>query len=684
MSKFSDYFEKDNLNEIQFESDSFYPILETFIIILITYFSYKLFIILKSNDSKFQNSKEYLNCQCSICKKRFKKIIKKNNKNKHTRLYITILIILCYFSKKYYDIIIQNQTKIKSFDPYEILQISSFSDKKEIKKAYKNMALKYHPDKNPNDINAKNRFMLINKAYETLTNDEAKKNYELYGNPDGPSAMRVSLGMPSFILNKNNHKYIMIFFIFIISLIIPYYFLKWYNTKAKFDENGLLNTTKDYFKNCTNSSCALLDLPVILGNSEEFNLIPEPHIKSEITQINNLYDKYKNIFKNKSVLEKIGYSISLNKKKAIGIAYEYSFCDKTDKNYLKLHKLNEYILLLSKLLNLFIDAQIEKFLQLKFLKRIKEFQNNKKIISEELLKLQPIKADFIFSSIIYQQCFYQGIPIYLINDKYIPYTQFPYITLKNFRTLKEKDVDTSLVDFINYGDEAKKVFMKKIFNFSDSEVKDILESAKSIPQYEIKVKTYVDGFEDTGFVKGDKVTTKLDIIRKSEIKKMGVLHSKYFPGLFKEFMYIFVINKENILKIDKIFIKKKEKEYKFTINLGAIGILPIKIILMSGGYFMPNIIIQCKIKCIEKSTKREEIIKTIEDKNEKEKYKPSFIQKMLLNYQGESDDDEEEEDDDDNIVKENDKKEEDIKFNQDNQIINNIEVNNEIEKLEKE
>ena len=678
MSKFSDYFERENLNEIQFESDSFYPILETAIIISLIYFSYKLILLLISNDSELQNSKEYLNCQCSICKKRFKKIIKKNHKNKHTRLYIIILIILFYFSKKYYDIIIQNQSKIKTFDPYDILQVNVFSDKKEIKKAYKNLALQYHPDKNQNDINAKNKFMLINKAYETLINEEAKKNYELYGNPDGPSPMRVSIGMPSFILNKNNHKFIMILFILIICLIIPYYFLKWYNTKAKFWENGILNSTKDYYKNCTNLNCALLDLPFILGNSEEFNLIPEPHIKSEIIQINNLYDKYKNIFRNKEILEKIGYSISLNKKKAIGIAYEYSFCDKTDKNYLKLHKLNEYILLLSKLLNLFIDSQIEKLFQLKFLKKLKETQNNKKEIDEELLKLQPIKEDFIISSLIYQQCFYQGISAYLAKNKYIPYIQLPHISLKNYNSLKEKEVDVSFPQFLSYGDEAKKTFIKKIFNFNDSETKDIIESTKNIPQYEFKIKAYVDGFDDTEFVVGDKVTFKLDITRKNEEnKRIGVQHSKYFPGLFKEFLYILVFNNKNLIKLDKIFINKKENEYKFTINLGAVGIIPIKMVLMSGGFFMPNGIIQCQVKCIERSVKREELIKNIEDKNEKEKFEPSFIQKMFFNYQDSSDDDEEEEDN--KIYQANDNKEEEKEINKDNQIINNIEINNEIE-----
>lgn len=647
MSSFNNYFERENFDEIKFESDSFYPFLETIIILLIIYFSYKLYNSIKSPDSKFQNSEKYINCQCDNCKKRFKKIMKKNHKNKHTKILVMVLLFLFYFAKKYYAIILQNKSKINAFDPYEILQISSSSDNKEIKKAYKRLALLYHPDKNKDDINAKNKFMLINKAYETLTNEEFKKNYEIYGNPDGLSPMRMSLGIPYIILNKNNHFFILVILLIIICIIIPYYFIKWHIKISNFDENGLFYKTNDYFKKSTNINSILLAVPFILGNSEEFNLIPEPHIMSEINHVNYLYDKYKNVFKNKGILERIGFTISLNKKKAIGIAYEYSFCDRTDKNYLKLHKLNEYIILLSKLLNSFIDSQIEKYFQLKILKKMKEMKNKENIIFKESLEWQPIKLDFIFSLILYQQCFYQGLPIYSIKDKYIPYIQLPHISLNNYKNLKEKDVDFLLEQFLNYSDEGKKTIMKKVFNFNDMEITDIIESTKSIPRYNYKVSHYVEGFEDKEICKGDKVTIKLNITRENEEdKKMGVQHSKCFPGLFREFSYIMVINNDNLIKQEKFFFNKKENEYKFTINISSVGILNIKIILIPATFFTRNIVINCQLKCQEKSEKREERFKNLENINKIEKIKPPFIKKYFFNFQEDDDDDEDDEDDD--------------------------------------
>jgi DnaJ-class molecular chaperone len=48
------------------------------------------------------------------------------------------------------------------------------------------LTLKYHPDKNKDDPQATARFIMIAKAYEVLTDEDAKAKYEKYGSPDGP------------------------------------------------------------------------------------------------------------------------------------------------------------------------------------------------------------------------------------------------------------------------------------------------------------------------------------------------------------------------------------------------------------------------------------------------------------------------------------------------------------------
>ena len=66
-------------------------------------------------------------------------------------------------------------------DYYEILGVSKNSDAKEIKKAYRKLALKYHPDKNPNDKAAEEKFKEAAEAYEVLSNTEKKQRYDQFG-----------------------------------------------------------------------------------------------------------------------------------------------------------------------------------------------------------------------------------------------------------------------------------------------------------------------------------------------------------------------------------------------------------------------------------------------------------------------------------------------------------------------
>ncbi len=64
---------------------------------------------------------------------------------------------------------------------YEILEISRTADKGEIKKAYRKMAKKYHPDTNPDDHEAEHKFKLCNEAYQVLSDDQQRSVYDRYG-----------------------------------------------------------------------------------------------------------------------------------------------------------------------------------------------------------------------------------------------------------------------------------------------------------------------------------------------------------------------------------------------------------------------------------------------------------------------------------------------------------------------
>lgn len=68
---------------------------------------------------------------------------------------------------------------------YEILGVSKDASQDEIKKAYRTLVKKYHPDLHPNDKQAAEKFKEINEANEVLSDETKRRNYDTYGSADG-------------------------------------------------------------------------------------------------------------------------------------------------------------------------------------------------------------------------------------------------------------------------------------------------------------------------------------------------------------------------------------------------------------------------------------------------------------------------------------------------------------------
>ena len=66
-------------------------------------------------------------------------------------------------------------------DYYDVLNVSKNATKDEIKKSYRRLAMKFHPDRNTNDADAEKKFKEAKEAYEVLSDNSKKETYDRFG-----------------------------------------------------------------------------------------------------------------------------------------------------------------------------------------------------------------------------------------------------------------------------------------------------------------------------------------------------------------------------------------------------------------------------------------------------------------------------------------------------------------------
>jgi translocation protein SEC63 len=219
-----DHFFRSEKQELQYDDSAFYIFFISLLtIVLVPYTYYMLKSILFGEIDLNLGGQ---NCGCTKCvAKRGQRV----SKSRRSCFRLGFFFKLACLAGLWYVFMltfekVQEIEPVKNFDPYDILEVEVGSDVKKFKSQYRRLSLKYHPDKNPGDPKAHQKFIDLAKAYKTLTDDTARENYEKYGNPDGPGTFKVAIALPKFLLEKDFQIQVLVCFFICLLIVVPAFF----------------------------------------------------------------------------------------------------------------------------------------------------------------------------------------------------------------------------------------------------------------------------------------------------------------------------------------------------------------------------------------------------------------------------------------------------------------------------
>ncbi|KZT33857.1 hypothetical protein SISSUDRAFT_1027300 [Sistotremastrum suecicum HHB10207 ss-3] len=183
----------------------------------------------------------------------------------------------------------------KMYDPFQILGVSLSATEQEIKRHYKKLSIKFHPDKvklSGNDTldSVAERFVELTKAYKALTNEEIRKNWEQYGHPDGRQEMSMGIAIPLWIIESKNNIWVLGVYGLVFGGALPLLVGRWWFGSRSYTKDGVHAKTAESFFKTLREESTLEDTIRTLATAWKFekqrNAVPsKPSSDQEINRL---------------------------------------------------------------------------------------------------------------------------------------------------------------------------------------------------------------------------------------------------------------------------------------------------------------------------------------------------------------------------------------------------------------
>jgi len=508
---------------------------------------------------------------------------------------LTIIAIWLLFS-------VSTDGEVNSFDPFVILDIDSGADAKVIKKAYRTLSLKYHPDKNPGDRVSEAKFMMVSKAYEALTDEAAKDNWEKFGNPDGKQSLEVSIGLPAFLLDTNYRNLVLLVYLIFMVGVIPWCVYTYYSDSSKFGEKDIMYDTYSWFQNTLNEHSLIKWLPEAMAASAEFrkhNVPKTAQDKAAVSQVMSLV-------KTQMQKPKINHPAVV---KGNVLLHTHLLRKSEQIESPQLVDDLKHMLRLSTSLN---DAMIS--------------------VCQHSDYLQTAMNCIEFGQHVTQA-------MWVKDSSLLQLPHFTDVEVKHAE--KGKGKATNILDYKALENDQK----KGMADFTAEQKKDVVNYLKIIPDITVETKVFVDDDEDSNVYEGDLCTVRVRITRNNLEKgeKAGFIHAPRFPFPKLEAWWIILGTKEGkIIHIEKVGDPSRVVEHNIKFLAPRVGDYDFDLFVKSNAYVGLDQSMKVKLTTMDNSVLEEYKVHPDDAELDDE---PTLFEEML-NANIEDDSDDEGDDDD--------------------------------------
>ncbi|KAJ2724915.1 secretory subunit [Coemansia sp. Benny D115] len=185
----------------------------------------------------------------------------------------------------------------ESWNPFGILEVDDDASAEVIKKSFRKLSIKWHPDKVSQEMKEEAGVMMaeLNRAYKALTDPVAYENYKKYGNPDGMQTQSMGIALPRILVEAHTSPFVLLLYGAVFGFLMPFYVGRWWYNSTRYQKDGILNPTMGTFFKNIREHISQRNLIELLTAASEFSEDDLKYRESEEAALNAISEKVQRV-----------------------------------------------------------------------------------------------------------------------------------------------------------------------------------------------------------------------------------------------------------------------------------------------------------------------------------------------------------------------------------------------------